>query len=61
MAKVTYGDTPHERPPQDAHEAPEMFPATTDRFAEPLEGDDADAALVRPLMAGTRLERAPLR
>jgi hypothetical protein len=38
-----------------------MFPATTDRFAEPLDGDDADAALVRPLMAGTRLERAPLR
>jgi hypothetical protein len=45
----------------DADEAPEMFPATTDRFAEPLDGDDADAALVRPLMAGTRLERAPLR
>lgn len=38
-----------------------MFPATTDRFAEPVEGDSADAALVRPLMAGTRLERAPLR
>jgi hypothetical protein len=38
-----------------------MFPATTDRFAEPIDGDDADAAVVRPLMAGTRLERAPLR
>lgn len=48
-------------PSQDADEAPEMFPATTDRFAEPVDGDDADAALVRPLMAGTRLERAPLR
>lgn len=52
---------PHECFPQDANEAPEMFSATTDRFAEPVEGDDADAALVRPLMAGTRLERAPLR
>jgi hypothetical protein len=38
-----------------------MFPATTDRFADPVDGDDADAALVRPLMAGTRLESAPLR
>ena len=26
-----------------------------------MEGDDADVALVRPLLAGTRLERAPLR
>lgn len=44
-----------------ADEAPEMFPATTDRMAAPVKGDDLDAALVRPLMAGTRLEAAPLR
>ncbi len=45
----------------DADDAPEMFPATLDRLAAPLEGDDADAAVVRPLLAGTRIEQAPLR
>ena len=44
-----------------ADEAPEMFPATTDRLAAPVEGDDAVAATFRPLMAGTRLEHIPMR
>ena len=44
-----------------AEEAPEMFPATTDRLAEAVEGDDAAAAVIRPLMAGTRLEKVPMR
>lgn len=44
-----------------AEEAPEMFPATTDRLAEAVEGDDIIAASMRPLMAGTRLERIPMR
>lgn len=44
-----------------ADEAPEMFPATTDRLAAAVEGDDADAAVIRPLMAGTRLEKVPMR
>lgn len=38
-----------------------MFYATTDRLAEPVEGDDSDAAIIRPVMAGTRLEKVPLR
>lgn len=42
-------------------EAPEMFPATTDRLAKAVEGDDVIAASMRPLMAGTRLERTPMR
>ncbi len=44
-----------------ADEAPEMFPATTDRLAAALAGDDAAAAMIRPLMAGTRLEKIPMR
>lgn len=42
-------------------EAPEMFPATIDRWAEAVEGDDTVAASMRVLMAGTRLERVPMR
>ena len=42
-------------------DTPEMFPATVDEWAEPLEGDDAEVAVIRPLLAGTRLREARLR
>ena len=38
-----------------------MYPATVDEWAEPLEGDDAEMALIRPLLAGTNLREARLR
>lgn len=41
---------------------PEMYPATTDEFAPPLEGDSPEVAqYVRPLLAATQLESLPLR
>lgn len=39
----------------------EQSVATTTEFAAPLEGDSPEVALFRPLLARTRLERAPLR
>ena len=44
-----------------SQDTPEMYPATTDEWAEPLEGDDAGVAVVRPLLAGTNLREARLR
>lgn len=41
--------------------AKELYPAVTDVFAAPVEGDDEDVALLRPLLAQTQLESAPLR
>ncbi len=38
-----------------------MYPATVDEWAEPLEADDAGAAVIRPLLAGTNLREARLR
>ena len=35
--------------------------ATKTRFADPVKGDSADAASVRPLLAGTQLEFRPLK
>lgn len=41
---------------------PEMYPATTDEFALPLQGDCPEVArYVRPVLAATQLERLPLR
>ncbi len=42
-------------------DTPEMFPATVDEWAEPLDGDDAEVATIRPLLEGTRLREAQLR
>ena len=39
----------------------EQYPAVLDEFAGPVEGDDAEMALFRPLLARTRLEKLPLR
>ena len=41
--------------------AQELYPAPTDEWAAPLPGDEAEAALLRPLLARTQLERTPLR
>ena len=38
-----------------------MYPATVDEWAEPVRGDDADVAIIRPLLAGTNLREAQLR
>ena len=38
-----------------------MYPATVDEWAEQLEGDDAEVAVIRPLLAGTNLREARLR
>lgn len=40
---------------------PEQYPATIDTWAEPLEGDDKDVALLRPLLKNTNLERRKLK
>lgn len=40
---------------------PEMYPATTTEFADPMEGDDPEVAVVRSLLACTQLETAKLR
>ena len=44
-----------------AEDTPEMFPATLDEWADPVEGDSSDVAVIRPLLAGTRLRTLPLR
>mmetsp|Transcript_16447 Transcript_16447/g.41743 ORF Transcript_16447/g.41743 Transcript_16447/m.41743 type:complete len:308 (-) Transcript_16447:34-957(-) len=41
-------------------EFPEVYPATTTEFAAPVEGDDAEVALFRPLLARTQLEEKEL-
>jgi hypothetical protein len=35
---------------------PEQYPATVDEWAEPLEGDDAEMAKLRPLLKNTNME-----
>lgn len=40
---------------------PEQYPATIDTWADPLEGDDKDVALLRPLLKNTNLERRKLK
>ena len=44
-----------------AEDAPEMFPATLDEWAGPVKGDSPDVAIIRPLLAGTRVRALPLR
>jgi len=44
-----------------AEDYPEMYPATTDQWADPLAGDSKEVATLRPLLARTQLERVPLR
>lgn len=41
--------------------SPPADPAVTDVWAEPVEGDAEDVAVLRPLLAQTQLESAPLR
>ena len=38
----------------------QVYPATTTKFADPLPGDSRDVAALRPLLAQTRLEKAPI-
>ena len=45
----------------DRNKFPELFPATLTEFAAPVDGDDADVVLFRPLLARTSLETRPLR
>eukprot|EP00741_Cyanophora_paradoxa_P014932 tig00020830_g14406.t1 len=40
---------------------PEQFPATLDEFAVPVDGDNEQVALFRPLLARTQLEKRRLR
>ena len=42
-------------------DVPEMYAAVTDIFADPLQGDSPEVAELRPLLARTQLEKAPLR
>jgi hypothetical protein len=44
-----------------AEDFPEMYPACTDEWAPPLEGDSPDVAPLRPLLAKTQLAAEPLR
>lgn len=41
--------------------APDTYPATKTEFAEPVAGDSAEVALVRPMLKNTNLEFLPLR
>jgi len=41
--------------------APDTYPATKTEFAEPVAGDSAEAALLRPMLKNTNLEFLPLR
>ncbi|KOO27209.1 hypothetical protein Ctob_003099 [Chrysochromulina tobinii] len=41
--------------------APDTYPATKTEFALPVEGDDTEMALIRPLLKNTNLELLPLR
>jgi hypothetical protein len=40
---------------------PEQYPATTTEWADPLEGDDKEMAIVRPLLKNTNLEERGLK
>lgn len=40
---------------------PEQYPATKTEFADPLVGDSKDAALLRPFLKNTNLEKRALR
>ena len=42
-------------------DVPEMYAAVSDVFADPVDGDSPDIAILRPLLARTQLEKAPLR
>eukprot|EP00951_Prasinocladus_malaysianus_P023963 scaffold205402_cov20-Prasinocladus_malaysianus.AAC.1 len=44
-----------------ADDFPEMYPATTTEFADPVEGDSEEVAAFRPLLARTQLEEKPLK
>lgn len=39
----------------------ELYPATTDTWAEPVSTDDEEMALIRPMLAQTSIESVPLR
>lgn len=39
----------------------EQYPATTTEFADPVDSDDETMAIVRPLLAQTRLQKVSLR
>ena len=39
----------------------EQYPATLTEFADPVESDDKEMAVFRPLLAQTRLQKLPLR
>ena len=39
----------------------EQSVATTTEFADPVDGDTEEVAVIRPLLARTRLEKLPLR
>lgn len=40
---------------------PEQYPAVKDEWADPLEGDDAEMAKIRPFLKNTNLERRGLK
>ncbi|GKY98282.1 hypothetical protein MPSEU_000785800 [Mayamaea pseudoterrestris] len=40
---------------------PEQYPATVDTWADPVDGDDKEVALLRPLLKNTNLERRRLK
>jgi hypothetical protein len=40
---------------------PEQYPATLDEWADPVEGDDREMSMLRPLLKNTNLERRNLR
>ena len=41
--------------------APDTYPATKTEFADPVDSDDSEMALLRPLLKNTNLEYLPLR
>lgn len=41
--------------------AKELYPATTEEWAQPLEGEGAEESMLRPMLAQTSIETSPLR
>jgi len=59
--KVLEDSSPFGMKRMSAEDYPEMYPAVTDHWAAPVQGDSPDIAVIRPLLARTQLEKARIR
>lgn len=54
-------ESPMGMPRFNSERFPEQYPATLDEWAEPLDGDNAEMAMLRPLLKNTNLETRNIR